>query len=253
MSGKGSIVDQFSGFGQLKPEETELLQSLELNPKAYPAGSVLCEAGSSAKQFFTLIDGWAGVIRYMADGRRQVLDIYLPGQIMRLREIGSDQAQSDLVALTDVLACPFPRHRLSKLIAASPRLAEILLMTLGSEQAVLNQRITIIARRPALERLAHFLLELAMRLGNDIHEYPLPLNQEMIGDVLGLSSVHVSRTFSRLRKAGLLEFDSGTLRIMNMPALRELSGFTGDYLAKPRRGQLDRGSTPDEEEDHGQD
>lgn len=230
MSGKGCIVDQFEKSRELAPSELELLARLEREPRSYRAGAILCEAGSPATHFFTLVEGWAGVVRHLADGRRQILDIYLPGQIMRLREMGWDKAHSDLVALTDVVACPFPREHLTELIAASPRLAETLIMIMAGEQAILTQRITIIARRPALERLSHFLLELRMRLGDDLHEYALPLNQEMVGDALGLSSVHVSRTFARLRKAGLLEFERGTVRIRNLPELARLGGFTGDYL-----------------------
>ena len=232
MSGTSCIVDQFRHFCDLNASEAQLLQQLELDPQTYPAGTVLCEAGSEATHLFTLVDGWAGIVRHFADGRRQVLDLYLPGQIMRLRELGSDQARSDLVTFTDVTACPFPRTRISEVLNASPRLAEALLLMLTAEQAMLTERIITISRRPAIERLAHFVLELRVRLGADAKAFPMPLTQELIGDLLGLSSVHVSRTFGRLRKTGLIKVADNNIEITNRVELEALCGFCHQYLRR---------------------
>lgn len=226
------IVDRFTCFTALNAEEIELLHQLEQDRKTFPAGTVLCAAGSIATHFFTLVEGWAGIVRNFADGRRQVLDLYLPGQIMRLRELGAEQAQSDLVAFTDIVACPFPRAKIDQLLA-HPRLAAALMLTLTAEQALLTERITNVARRPALQRMAHFLLELRFRLSADTGSFELPLTQELIGDLLGLSSVHVSRTLSRLRELKLAEINERSVDLLNLPALETLSGFSTDYLRRP--------------------
>lgn len=237
MAKTSCIVDHFSRYSDLAAGDVELLAQLELNARNYPAGSILCEAGSRASHFFTLIDGWSGVLRHFPDGRRQVLDLYLPGQIMRLRELGAEEARSDLVALTDVVACPFPRQHISELVAASLTLAQALILTLTAEQALLTERIVNVARRPALERLAHFLLELHFRLGATTPSFQMPLNQELIGDLLGLSSVHVSRTLSKLRQDGLVEHANGQIRLLDIDRLRSLSGFCEQYLCRPGNAQ----------------
>lgn len=229
------IVDRFKPFTELEAEEIDLLGQLELDPKSYSAGTVLCSAGSPAALLFTLVEGWAGSVRHFADGRRQVLDLYLPGQIMRLRELGSEQAHSDLVAFTDIVACPFPRATIDQLLA-SPRLAAALLLTLTAEQGLLTERITNIARRPALQRVAHFLLEIRCRLKVEAETFELPLTQELIGDLLGLSSVHVSRTLRRLRKLGLAEMSDSKVRILDLAGLETQSGFRNDYLNRPGLG-----------------
>lgn len=239
MANSSCIVEHFGRFSELAPSDIELLKQLELDARDYPAGSVLCQAGERAHHFFTLIQGWAGVIRHFPDGRRQVLDLYLPGQIMRLREIGAPEARSDLVALTDVVACPFPRERVDELLAASVELGKALILTLTAEQALLTERIINVARRPAIERLAHFLLELHFRLGADSDRFELPLNQELIGDLLGLSSVHVSRTLSKLRKDGLIAQDNGTIQLLDVGHLRRLSDFCEQYLSRPGSAQAD--------------
>ncbi len=238
MAETSCIVQHFSLFSDLADSDVELLVQLELDAREYPAGTVLCAAGSPATHFFTLMQGWAGIIRHFPDGRRQVLDLYLPGQIMRLREFGAQQARSDLVALTDVVACPFPRERVDELLAASATLARALILTLTAEQALLTERIVNVARRPAVERLGHFLLELCSRLGGGLR-FDLPLNQELIGDLLGLSSVHISRTLSKLRKAGLIEQDDGGVRLLDPDGLSNLSGFNEQYLCRPGGSKTD--------------
>ena len=234
MQANSCVIDHFKRFGELRAQEQALLQQLEQDPQHYPAGTILCESGSNATHFFTLTEGWAGIVRHFADGRRQILDLYLPGQIMRLREMGSAHAQCDLVAFTDIVACPFPHRRISDLLSPSPRLAEALLLSLMSDQALLTERIINIARRPALERVAHFILELRYRLRAEQEAFDVPLTQELLGDLLGLSSVHVSRTLGKLRSAGLIKTDDGKISILNAEGLEQTCGFCVKYLVSPR-------------------
>lgn len=230
MSDESCIVAQFSRLRELSDQEADLLQSLERDVNHYPAGEQLCAAGSEAHCFFSLKSGWACATRVMADGQRQVLDIFLAGQIMGLREIGFDRAQSELVALTDVSACPFPRQRLGEIFQQAPRLADLFFLVLAREHALLTERIINIGRRPAIERLAHFLLEMKTRLHADTDEFELPMNQTVIGDALGLSAVHVSRTLTQLREQDLVSMENGQVRIDDLEGLIELAGFDRTYL-----------------------
>lgn len=230
MTDESCIVAQFSRLRELSDQETELLQSLERDVRDYPAGEVLTVPGSEAHCFFSLNKGWACATRVMADGQRQVLDIFLAGQIMGLREIGFDRAQSELVALTDLSACPFPRQRLGEIFQKAPGLADLFFLVLAREHALLTERIINIGRRPAIERLAHFLLEMKTRLHVDTDEFELPMNQTVIGDALGLSAVHVSRTLTQLREQDLVSMDNSRVRIDDLDGLISLTGFDRSYL-----------------------
>ncbi len=112
---KSCIVGQFERYAELTQAETELLHSLEREPRTYKAGQLLRAEGDEATCFFTLRSGWAYASRTLVDGDRQVLDIHLPGQIMGLREVGTKSALSNIVVLTDAVACPFPKCRLTEI------------------------------------------------------------------------------------------------------------------------------------------
>jgi CRP-like cAMP-binding protein len=80
--------------------------------------------------------------------------------------------------------------------------------------------------RPALERIAHFLLELLTRLQAvglaEAQSFRLPLTQELIGDALGLSLPHVNRTLRRLREDGLVRIEDQRVTINDFDTLSAL-------------------------------
>jgi CRP-like cAMP-binding protein len=229
------IVDQFQRLADLDDQERALLAALEGELETFEADQLLLEAGQPASEFYALHSGWACAVRFLPDGQRQVLDIFLPGQLMGLHEIGLAHAQSELVAITELEACAFPRQALSEVFRRSPKLAEMFFLSLAREQAMLTERIINIGRRPANERLAHFLLEMQARLDPETPIVDLPMTQCLIGDALGLSAVHVSRTLSNLRDEGLIDTDTGQVLLMNREALVEMCSFDPVYLDARRR------------------
>lgn len=230
MTQESCIVSQFSRHAELDPDEISLLTAMERDVRSYSAGDVLSEAGSDAGHFFSLQSGWACATRILADGQRQVLDIFLPGQIMGLRDIGFSRTQTELMALTDIEACPFPIDALNLIFERSPKLAHVFFLKMAREHALLTERIINIGRRAAKERVAHFLLEMKVRQYAQEGDFELPMNQAVIADALGISSVHVSRTLSELREHALVEVVANRVAIRNLEALVELAGFDPAYL-----------------------
>jgi CRP-like cAMP-binding protein len=229
------IVDQFQRLATLDEDECALLAALEGEIQAFEPDQVLQAAGHEASHFFSLQSGWACAIRLLPDGQRQVLDIFLPNQIMGLHELGLPTAQSDLVAITEVQACAFARDALEEVCRRSPRLSELFFLSLAGEQATLSERIINIGRRPASQRLAHFLLEMQMRQDPSRSTIDLPMNQSLIGDALGLSAVHVSRTLGELRDRGWIETNSKRMTLLDRDALIELCDFDPGYLGTRNR------------------
>jgi CRP-like cAMP-binding protein len=99
-----------------------------------------------------------------------------------------------------------------------------------------------VGRRSALERVAHFLLELLIRLQAiglaDEHSYQMPLTQELIGDALGLSVPHVSRTLRQLREDDLVAVEGQRVTIKDIEALGTLADFERTYLCRFQLNEL---------------
>lgn len=226
-------VESQHSAGTLTPGgEIDLLLTLEEAGKDYPAESVIFQTGCPISNFYILHEGWAYSARFLADGQRQILDIYLPGQIMAIQDLSIPRALFDLVALTDIHASAVPYHRVHDAFSHSAELSERLFQTLAREQALVNERLINIGRRSAIQRLAHFFLELHYRLGSKEQSFYLPpeMNQSVIGDALSMTSVHVSRTLKELKIQGLIHCHDNKVTLLQPGALIELAEFDNDYL-----------------------
>ena len=58
----------------------------------------------------------------------------------------------------------------------------------------------------------------------------LPLNQEDFADILGISVIHVNRTFRRLSEDKTAEYRKGQIELLDRARLVELSAFDPSYL-----------------------
>ncbi|MCW5770845.1 MAG: Crp/Fnr family transcriptional regulator [Rhodospirillaceae bacterium] len=224
-------------FIDMDAQERALLRSLLEQSREVPTGTALVKEGEGNEWSYVLITGWAHRHRTLTDGRRQLLNVVLPGDIAALDAHVISPAPASVTTLTACRVAVFAPSQTLQLIAHGPRLAASLLWMTAREEAFLGERLVSLGRRPAIDRVAHLFVELYHRLrlvglaGND--EFVAPLTLEHVADALGLSVVHASRTFSRLRDMNLLVRRNAQIRILDLPALEARVEFPGLYL---RRG-----------------
>ena len=110
-----------------------------------------------------------------------------------------------------------------------PTLARAVRLAAHLQDTRLCEQIARLGQQTASERFAHLMLELHHRLGligqvND-HSFFLPLTQNVLGDVLGLSAVHLNRTLKQLCRDGLLKMESGRMMLLQFETLRIMAGW----------------------------
>lgn len=247
-------LDRLVHLARLQGVEPGVLLALDGAPRLHAGNSRMAGTDASGPCCFTLRRGWACSWRSLSDGRRQVVDIFLPGQIMGLRELFLGGPRGSFLALTEVEVGALHREHLHALSQHSPQLGALLLDMAIQEQALLVERIVSIGRRSAAQRLAHFFLELQARLHASGGHFECPLNQAILGDALGLSSVHVSRSLRQLKQQGLMEVKDRTVWIRAPERLRAYADFDGRYLRAEGPPADDRAShrgtsTGDEKDD----
>lgn len=228
------IIRHFSHYASLSDEEKRLLNALEYAPTKVAAGQVLWQEGQAAQEFCTIRSGWAFTYRHLEDGGRQIIDVYLPGDIVGLREFAFSQRLTGLAMIDSGVICRFPHHRLLELFRQSILLTTIMFAISSRHQAQLTERLVNLARRNAFQKLCHFLYEMHYRLErigeSNNGRFRLPLTQEQLADTLGLSAVHVSRTFSTLSEEGLVFRQRQWVEIPDLEALKRACIFDGCYL-----------------------
>ena len=199
----------------------------------------LLVAGTHYESVYINHDGWLLRYKILHNGSRQIIDFILPGQIIGLQAYLFKNSLYSVAAITETLLSVIPFEMIDELFERSPRLAKALFWSAGCEAAILAEHLIDAARRSAYERVSHLLLELLVRLKgasltNDM-SFEMPLTQELIGDALGLTTVHVNRTIRSLREDKLIAVDGKVVTILDFEALSLLSDFENSYLGATAR------------------
>lgn len=197
---------------------------------------MLFRQGSPVGDIYNILSGWIALYQTLADGRRQITALLLPGDVFGLEPDGISTMTYSAEALTAASLCVIPRERAAHLRAQFPAYGETFLWFAEREYTLAIEHITNVGRRTAQERIAHLLIEIMVRIK---HHYPLhsgetaqlPLTQTEIGDILGLTGVHVNRMLRLLREDGLVDVEPGSLKILDAQRLAKLAGASDDILA----------------------
>ena len=201
--------------------------------KTYSPHAVICREGDDDDRIFFVKSGWGLLYRGLQNAERQILDTPLRGDLVGFRSVDGPRLVT-LTALTEMSVYEVPRNDLVAAMMLDGTLANKIACNLARRKAILSEHLVSAGRRNAITRTAHFLLELEARLsavGLAAHgRYECPLIQNELADILGMSTVHVSRTLSELRKDKLLSFKTGHVQVINGKRLVEMTGFDKEYL-----------------------
>lgn len=222
-------------FQPITAEALAFIQDFRSATTWIPAGgSIISEQNANGK-LFTLYAGWAFRYKTLRDGRRQILNFLMPGDLIGLQQEFADGATHGVEALTDVSLCVFPRDGLWNLFRQFPSLGYDVTWLAAREEGMVDENLLTNGRRNATERVAMLLIHLyrrAERLGlTQGGAMEFPVTQQHIADALGLSLVHTNKTMKRLQQLGLHQFREGRLCLLNPKALHRIA----DYHEIPMR------------------
>ncbi|MBW7834899.1 MAG: Crp/Fnr family transcriptional regulator [Simplicispira suum] len=225
----------FAAFTELPAGALDAINRARSHTTVGRAGSTLIRENQANSQLYTLYSGWAFRYSTLKDGRRQILNFLLPGDLMGLQQEFGDDAAHGVELLTDCALCVFKGDSLWELYREHPRLGYDITWLAAHEEGHVDDNLLTAGRRNALERVAMLLLQLYRRLdrlglaeGGSIE---FPLTQQHIADALGLSLVHTNKTLRRLVHLGLHTIEDGRLSILNPRALARIA----EYYDQPPR------------------
>ena len=218
---------------------TDLIRGLSPSLHSFPAGSDIVRAGTRLTRLYIIQSGWAIRYRTMEDGRRQIMNFMLPGDVFDLQAFGELEADHSVAAINNVTVSAIEADAFRKALEECSEAATAFWWAMVQEESILREQIVRVGRLSARERIGHLLLELQRRLGAALGEDPmdlgLPLTRTHLADALGLTPVHVSRMVSALKRDRLIEEDRVFLRILDRKRLAALSQFDPDCVHITRR------------------
>src|SRR5215472_7392762 len=102
------VARGFAQFARLNDEENNFLVDQAANFQRFASRSELIDEDSDGTNPLFLLNGWACRARSLADGRRQILDFFLPGDLIGYCRPGG-RTLAACYALTTVTVAPATR------------------------------------------------------------------------------------------------------------------------------------------------
>jgi CRP-like cAMP-binding protein len=203
----------------------EQLASVVGPPFEVPARNIVPDGGLG-QPVFLLAKGWGYAYVDFPDGRRHVVDVHVPGDIVGVAAACGGHSPPRLGTLTPVSAACLDGRDLQARLAQSGEVARGVGRLLAAREAELTRQMSSLARHTAYERVAHLLLRLYRRVEQTGPTrrtvFACPVPQQVIADMLGLSVVHVNRSLRRLADDGILHKRASQVEILDAAALRRL-------------------------------
>jgi CRP/FNR family nitrogen fixation transcriptional regulator len=168
-------------------------------------GQQICRQGEPADRWFWIVMGTARRTVIRSDGRRQILDLLLPGDWFGFTNRAEYHGSVEAVAReTYVAGCV--RRDAEAMAESNPQLAREIRRATFEALWRLESQLVIVGRVTAVEKVGAFLLEMSARLLSRSDDcILLPISRYDIADYLGLSVETVSRSLTHFKQQGVIK------------------------------------------------
>lgn len=224
-------------FRDFSAGELEFVERFKRGELTVEAGAPIVQEATSSPHLYTVLDGWAFRDKTLPDGRRQILNFAMPGDLIGLQTSVFETMDHGVEALSAMVLCVFPRNQFHTLYTQQPSLAFDVTWLSANQERLLDAQLLTVGRRNALERVAFVIWhlfnrarDLGMTRGSRVS---FPLTQQHLADPLGLSLVHTNKTIKRLRTTNCVRWTERWLEVDDEAQLKSIGKVEGGS-ARPR-------------------
>ncbi len=209
----------------LQKAEIHQLENIVQRKRPMKKGDFLYRQGDDFSSVYAVRSGSFKSNMLGQDGRGRVTGFFLPGEIVGMDGIASNQYTSSTVAMEHASVCEIPFSHLEKLSQKLPSLQHHFFAIMGNEIAKEQHVHTLLSNYSAEERICSFLLSLSSRYSKVAlapDKFLLPMTRGDIGEFLGLTLETVSRVFTALQKKGVIKVKHKEISIESFDSLHEI-------------------------------
>jgi len=219
---------QRDAFRPFSEGELAYVSRLKSGEMQVSARTRVVEEGVNSPHVFTVLSGWGLREKSLADGRRQILNFVLPGDLVGLQSAMLDAMDHSVEALTDMTLCVFARADIAQVFHDQPGLGHTVVWHAARNERLLDATLVSVGRCTARERLARAILiicDKARRIGlaGADGSLSVPITQQHLADALGLSLVHTNRTLKAMVGEGLIRWRAGRMQLGDETRLRDIA------------------------------
>jgi CRP/FNR family nitrogen fixation transcriptional regulator len=222
MKARSHAADYYRRILSVQPHALKRLDALAKIMPCNRGQEIAGDPGPSGHWYYVII----GAVRRCAvrsDGRRQIVDLMLPGDFFFVSE---NQSEATIEAIADdTVLAGYPGRRVEGLADRDPEFARELRRVAFQSLTRSQAQLLIIGRITALEKVAAFLLSLDGRGSDRRGQVDLPISRYDIADYLAVSVETVCRSITDLQQRGVIALTGKrTVKILNRGALEDRGG-----------------------------
>lgn len=224
-------IRKLERFREFTEAELKFVSDFKTGELDVDAGATILDEGAHSAHLFTLLSGWAFRYKTLEDGRRQILNFVLPGDLVGLQGSLIGEMQHSVEALSPTKLCVFQRNRLPEVFRNHPTIAFDITWIASREERILDENLLSVGRRSALERAAYLLAFIYQRAEytgmTRASRLSIPITQQHVADTLGLSTVHTNKTLKKLSARKLIKWHDRSCEVLDVDGLLQVAGWEG--------------------------
>jgi len=221
-------LSKLATFRDLTSEELAFMSGFKVGDMQLRKGATLFVEGESSPYVFTVLSGWLFRYQLLDDGRRQIINYAMPGDLVGLQGAVFGTMLHSIEALTDVRLCAFERKRFWSLYERHPALGFDITWLAAEAKSILADFLVTVGQRSASERIAFVLLALYQRAQSaglvEGNRVTFPFTQDHFADTIGFSRVHTNKRMASLRRSGTFTWSGDTFELHDEARLAEIAG-----------------------------
>lgn len=236
-----ALVKKLEHFVRLSPYDKQVLtQAAAERARKLRAHEHVVLEGDRPEVVHLVLEGWACRYKHLEDGRRQIVGFFLPGDLCDLNIFILREMDHSIGSVTRLVLAEISRTTFENILEGHARISQALWWDALVTLSIQREWTVNLGQRDALERIAHLLCEIFVRLRtaglNRGKSCDFPITQGELADATGMSTVHVNRTLQELRGMKLINLSGRVLTITDLPRLMHVGMFTANYLHLEHEG-----------------
>lgn len=217
---------------ELSSADTDTILSLPYSVTDVRHHRDILAVGERPTFVYVVLSGWAARYSLRVDGSRRITGLMLPGDFCGIHAVTDAPMDHAIGAVTDCEVAKINKKAVEQAVQASPVLGKALWRAKLIDEAILRK--WLLNSQDASQAMSHLLCELFERARmaglTEGNRFYVPLTQEGLGDLLGITSIHTNRVLRRLQEDELLDYAGKEYFIPDVAALRHACAFSPEYL-----------------------
>lgn len=214
-------------FAALRPGDVQSLAAVAREERVRARDYVFME-GDPARWFCLVKTGHVKILRHARGGRDVVLELLGPGEMFGgVAVIERRPYPASAQATEPSVIVKIPQEPIVALAEREPSIVREIALMIGRRLRGAHDSVTSLAADPVEARLAAALVRLADREGRRSAAgiaLPFPLTRQSLADMTGTTVETTIRIVSRWLKDRIVVEEGGHLVLLDMDALRGLTG-----------------------------